>query len=104
MKWPAEHDPAPARPDGLSVHVGDEPNFEAVFTVPSTHRLVAVRSRSRGGLVCGIYWEHEEYDEAGRLAARYESCDEMTAAGERRSGWRKHDPAGRLVASGDDLG
>ncbi len=52
----------------------------------------------------GIYWEHEEYDPAGTLVARYQSFDETNAAGERRSGWRKLDAGGRLVTTGPDLG
>jgi hypothetical protein len=79
-----------------------ELNFEAVFAVPATHRLVAVRSRSRAGLCAGTFWDHEEYDTLGRLVGRYESFDERDAqAGVRRSGWRKYDLVGRLVAEGN---
>ena len=44
---------------------------EAFFRIPPTHRLLVVRSRSRGGLVSAVYWEYEEYDTTGRLIARY---------------------------------
>jgi hypothetical protein len=78
-----------------------ELNFEAVFGVPSDHRLVAVRSRSRAGLVAGTFWDHEEYDALGRLTTRYESFEEINPATElRRSGWRKYDLLGRLITEG----
>ena len=79
-----------------------ELTFEAVFGVPPTHRLLAVRSRSRAGIVAGTFWDHEEYDGLGRLVARYQSFDERDPqSGMRRSGWRKYDLLGRLVAEGD---
>ena len=79
-----------------------ELNFEAIFAVPPSHRLVAVRSRSRAGIVAGTFWDHEEYDIGGRLIARYESFEEHRSRGEaRRSGWRKYDIVGRLIAEGD---
>ena len=82
---------------------GEVPRFEVIFQVPATHRLLAVRSRSRGGLIRGVYWEHEEYDAGGRLVARYESFEEISATGERQSGWSKFDCAGQLVSKGTDL-
>jgi hypothetical protein len=79
-----------------------ELNFEAIFQVPGTHRLVAVRSRSRAGIAAGTFWDHEEYDAGGRLVARYESFEEHDPRGEAsRSGWRKYDIVGRLVAAGE---
>jgi hypothetical protein len=79
-----------------------ELNFEAIFAVPSTHRLLVVRSRSRAGIVAGTFWDHEEYDALGRLVGRYQSFDERDPrSGIRRSGWRKYDLVGRLVAEGD---
>jgi hypothetical protein len=74
--------------------------FEALFQVPPQHRLVQVRSRSRGGLVSGTYWEHEEYDAAGRLVARFESFVEAGPDGHCESGWSKYDPLGQLVGRG----
>jgi hypothetical protein len=79
-----------------------ELNFETIFRVPPSHRLVAVRSRSRAGIIAGTFWDHEEYDAGGRLVARYESFEEHHPRGEaRRSGWRKYDIVGRLVAEGE---
>jgi hypothetical protein len=79
-----------------------ELNFEAIFCISAEHRLVQVRSRSRAGLLAGTFWDHEEYDAAGRLIGRYESFEEMSPRGnDRRSGWRKYDIVGRLVAEGD---
>ncbi len=79
-----------------------ELNFEAVFGVPPQHRLIAVRSKSRAGIVSGTSWDHEEYDVLGRLIARYESFDERNPqTGARRSGWRRYDILGRLVAEGE---
>ena len=81
-----------------------ELNFEAVFRIPATHRLVAVRSRSRAGMMAGTFWNHEEYDTLGRLVARYESFDETGPhSGGHRSGWRKYDVFGRLIAEGELL-
>jgi hypothetical protein len=78
----------------------DEHNFEAVFQVPPKHRLVVVRSRSRGGRVSAVTWEHEEYDGNGQLVARYVSFAERDAAGLRRGGWRKYGSGGQLLAEG----
>ena len=79
-----------------------EINFEAVFQVPPTHRLIQVRSRSRAGIVAGTFWDHEEYDARGLLVARYESFEERSPRlGARRAGWRKYDILGRLVAEGE---
>jgi hypothetical protein len=79
-----------------------ELNFEALFHVPAAHRLIALRSRSRAGIGAATSWDHEEYDALGRLVARYQSFDESDArTGARRSGWRKYDLVGRLVAEGD---
>ena len=79
-----------------------ELNFEAVFRIAPTHQLVPVRSRSRAGILAGTFWDHEEYDAAGRLVARYASFEERSPCGDqRRSGWRKYDLLGRLMAEGD---
>ena len=77
-----------------------EHNFETIFQVPPTHSLVPIRTRSRGGIVRGVYWDHEEYDWAGRLVARYRSFEEMSTAGPRQSGWRKFDGDGHLLQEG----
>ncbi len=104
MRGPVPHSSASSQSSSFNAPVDEVPNFEAVFQVPSTHRLLVVRSRSRGGHVPGVYWGHEEYCSAGRLLARYESFEEISAIGERRCGWRKFDTAGRLLCTGDDLG
>jgi hypothetical protein len=91
--------PPDAPPHTSSVR--DDSNFEAVFHIPSTHYLLVVRSRSRGGLLSGVYWEHEEYDTSGALIARYKSFSESDASRVCRSGWRKYDLAGRLIREGE---
>jgi hypothetical protein len=78
-------------------------NFEAFFRIPPTHRLLVVRSRSRGGLVSAVHWEHEEYDTTGRLIARYKSFEEISPAGVQQCGWYKYDGNGRLPAEVDAL-
>jgi hypothetical protein len=92
---------SPTRSHPPPAWVFDHQNFEALFRIPVTHRLLVVRWRSRGGLWSGVYWEHEEYDPQGGKIARYESFAESHQAGVRRSGWRKYDPAGRLVEEGE---
>jgi hypothetical protein len=77
-----------------------EHNFETIFQIPPTHSLVQIRTRSRGGIVRGVYWDHEEYDLTGRLVARYRSFEEMSTAGPRQSGWRKFDGEGHLLQEG----
>jgi hypothetical protein len=73
-------------------------SFESLYRVPATHRLVPVRSRSRGGNVPATYWEHEEYDASGRLIARYESYVESASGVDGgRSGWCKYNARGVLV-------
>jgi hypothetical protein len=67
----------------------DVPSFEAVYDVPAVHTLVALRSRSRGGLKRAEYWMHAEYDPTGRLVAHYESFEEVDSSGQRSAGWRK---------------
>lgn len=75
-----------------------ERSFETLFGVRAEHTLVLVRSRSCGGLVCGDYWEHVEYDAEGRLAASYASFDEVDQrTGQHRSGYRKLSPDGRVL-------
>lgn len=71
---------------GLSDLSSQEHNFEAVFQVPSSHRLVAVRSRTQGGMTTTVVWEHDEYDDSGQLVARYKSYEQVSATGEIRGG------------------
>ena len=77
------------------------PNFEVLFRVPPQHRLVHVRSRSRGGPIGGTFWEHEEYDAGGSLIARFKSFEETDPTGLRVSGWHRRDATGLLLEAGD---
>ena len=97
-----------ASSDSAARHAGaspenDIPDFEAIFRVPAGHRLVAIRSRSRGGAVMSEFWEHEEYAPDGCLVARFETYEEIDRAGARRGCWRKFDSAGRLIRVGGRL-
>ncbi|WP_391349622.1 hypothetical protein [Azospirillum sp. A23] len=76
--------------------------FEKIFGIPSTHVLkTEFRSRAGGQ---NESWTHEEYDEQGTLVARYESWAHTTIHGTPTSeGWKKFDPAGTLIVSGDKL-
>jgi hypothetical protein len=98
-----ELDRAHATPASLRTSINDEHNFEAIFQIPATHRLVLVRSRSRGCPLSAIFWEHDEYDTLGRLVARYRSFEQVNDLGERQRGWRKFDSHGHLVSEDDDL-
>ena len=91
-------------PAPTSSRTDDTPNFEVIFQVPPAHRLVLVRSRSRGGLMWGTYWGHEEYDASGQLIARYESFDEVSIEGHQHRGWCKFDNSKRLVGQSATLG
>jgi hypothetical protein len=90
---PQAHAPTPS--------IRDDHNFEAVFHIPASHYLLVVRSRSRGGLLSGVYWEHEEYDTTGALIARYQSFSERDNGGFCQSGWRKYNLEGRLIGQGE---
>ena len=103
MKAHAHAHRSPARSYLPTAWIRDNQNFEALFRVPVIHRLLVVRSRSRGGLWSGVYWEHAEFDPHGLKVARYESFAESNQAGVRRRGWRKYDPDGRLVEEGEWL-
>jgi hypothetical protein len=73
-------------------------SFQAVFCVPTDHRLELVKSRSRGGLFRGEYWVHEEFDENGNLVARYESFSESDPqTGSAQNGWCRYAGDGRLL-------
>jgi hypothetical protein len=87
----------------MPVHL-DALSFEALFHVPLQHRLVRVRSRSRGRQISGVFCAHEEYDTSGRLSARFEALGEAGFGERRRSGWRRTDGIGRLVDAGDLTG
>jgi hypothetical protein len=95
----------------LSDLSSQEHNFEAVFQVPSSHHIVAVRSRTQGGMTTTVVWKHDKYDASGQLVARYKSYEHVNAAGERRCRWEKLDAQGKPVTgsqlsdgtkSGDD--
>jgi hypothetical protein len=98
-----EFDRVHAAPDRSRTSVRDEYNFEGIFQIPDTHRLELVRSRSRGSPISAIFWEHDEYDALGRLAARYRSFEEVNALGEIQRGWRRFDCYGHTVSEVDDL-
>ena len=98
-----ELDRAHATLDSLRTSINDEHNFEAIFQIPATHRLVLVRSRSQGCPLIAISWEHDEYDALGRLVARYRSFEKVNPAGERQRGWRRFDSHGHLVSEDHDL-
>ena len=82
----------------------DDRNFEAIFEIPDSHRLVQVRSKTRGGIIARSYWRHDEYGSDGKLAARYESFEERSAeSGATRSGWHKYDQSGQLLHVSESL-
>jgi hypothetical protein len=93
-----ESEPAQAASVRSSDLLNEVPNFEAIYRIPLSHNLVAVRSRTQGGSATTVFWEHDEYDASGRLVARYKSFQLVTATGEERSGWQKFDPNGQLLA------
>jgi hypothetical protein len=98
-----ELDRAHAAPDRSPTSVRDEHNFEAIFQIPPTHRLVLVRSRSHGSPVSATFWEHDEYDTLGRLAARYRSFEQVNALGEAQRGWLRFDCQGHMMSEEDNL-
>jgi hypothetical protein len=74
-------------------------SFAQIFAVPRDHSLILL-AHSGDGCRQPEEWRHEERDAAGRLVARYESWEDLVR---RRSGYRKYDTLGRLVASSDNL-
>ena len=90
-------------PDTSHTFVRDEHNFEAIFQIPTTHRLVLVRSRSQGCPLSAILWEHDEFDSQGRLVARYRSFEQVDAPGRTQRGWRRFDCHGHMMSEEDDL-
>jgi hypothetical protein len=66
-------------------------SFEATFAIPPEHRLELIRSRIRGGLLRGEYWEHQELDAPGEMVVRYESFTETDPkTGAIHSGWYRY--------------
>src|SRR5215218_4921526 len=89
--------PCPMRTSAIRSQPDDR-NFEAIFEIPDSHRLVQVRSKTAGGIMSANYWRHDEYGSDGKLAARYESFEERSAeSGATRSGWHKYDQSGQLL-------
>ena len=79
-------------------------SFEAIFNVPTEHRLVLVRSRSIGGEIQTERWHHEEYDYRGKIVARYETFIETDPVMETtRTGWYRYDADGFLTDWEEDL-
>jgi hypothetical protein len=86
-----------------SMSLRESHNFETIFHIPATHRLVLVRSRSQGCPPSAIDWKHDEFASDGRLVARYRSFERISPTGERQSGWRKFNRIGELVSEEDGL-
>jgi hypothetical protein len=75
--------------------------FERTFQIPSHHFLEQVRTRSRGGVVMEVHWEHREYAANGGFVARYESYQTLDSNDRiPRNGWSKYDHDGHLVDQG----
>jgi len=72
--------------------------FTQIFAIPDGHSLVLVRHS--GDSPRPEEWHHEERDADGRLVACYESWEDRSR---RISGFRKFDPAGRLLSASDRL-
>src|SRR5688500_13293128 len=103
MEQRAEPEQVHATPPRTSMTLQEDHNFETIFHIPATHRLVLVRSRSQGCPTSAIDWYHDEYASDGRLVARYQSCERVGPCGERQSGWRKFDHIGQLMSEKDSL-
>jgi hypothetical protein len=65
MSGQTDLDLADAEPGASHDALFEEYNFEQLFGIPPDHRLMLVRSRSRGGFARAVYWQHDEYDPAG---------------------------------------
>ena len=96
MSGQTDLDLADAEPGASHDVLFEEYNFEQLFGIPPDHRLMLVRSRSRGGFARAVYWQHDEYDPAGRRIARYESCLEERQ-GLSVGRWRRQDPSGAIL-------
>ena len=77
------------------------PCFERTFQIPPHHFLEQVRTRSRGGVVMEVQWEHREYAADGHFVARYESYQALDSENRiQRNGWSKYDHDGHLIDRG----
>ena len=103
MEQQTEPEQVYAASSRASMSLQESHNFETIFHIPATHRLVLVRSRSQGCPAVAIDWEHDEFASDGRLVARYRSFERVGPSGERQSGWRKFDRIGQLVSESDGL-
>lgn len=74
-------------------------SFVQIYAIPREHSLVLLRHSDHGDMR-QEEWHHEERDADGCLVARYESWEDLSR---RISGYRKYDPAGRLLSASDRL-
>jgi hypothetical protein len=78
--------------------------FEDAFCVPAGHNLRLARSASRGHAGRGRAgaearrWEHEEYDQDGRLVAVYESWTRAGDGGDGSLAFVKYSPYGWVLS------
>jgi len=71
-------------------------DFENAFGVPAGHRLRQVHSASRGRTSGEArWWEHEEYDQGGRLVAVYENWSQT---GDGALAFVKYSPYGWVLS------
>jgi hypothetical protein len=103
MEQPIEPEQVYAASSRARMSLRESHNFETIFHIPATHRLVLVRSRSQGCPPVAIDWEHHEYASDGRMVARYQSFERLGPSGKRQSGWRKFDRIGQLVSEEDSV-
>jgi len=103
MRSRTEPDTAVGASSALSTSLRDVLNLEAICAFPPDHHILAVCSRTQCGPTPNIVLEHEEFDASGSLMTSYTSFEQMTAAGERQSGWRRSDCDDRVVREGDSL-
>ena len=77
--------------------------FRKVFQIPVDHLLTRASFRSLAGSQRDR-WTHEEFDQTGKLIAKYESWMDTTISPLKTvSGWRKTDPSGQVLLESDDL-
>ena len=66
------------------------PEFEKLFDVPRDHDLEEVRSKSRAGVITGIYWTHDQYDPFGQFVQnKMFGADLAIRASTKRSIWQR---------------